>query len=286
MKRIEISTRYTPRVDPNVTRYFKDIKKISKTIDKFDERDLLYKIKNGDVDAYHKLIQANLRFVVSVAKRYQGRGLDLIDLINEGNCGLAKAATEYDLKQNVKFISYAVWWIQQAILKAIYDKASTVYYPTGKSVLMHRIKKSMSTLSEKLERDPTIEEISQHSEIPEATVSTILKLIQKQKSLDEEVEISNDDSISLGDKLAGDYTSDEECEINSNNIVIQDIINDIPDKRISDIIKLLFGIGVQRMTLDEIAMRFNMCSERVRQLKEDGIKWLRDNKSDELKELL
>lgn len=144
----------------------------------------------------------------------------------------------------------------------------------------------MSTLSEKLERDPTIEEISQHSEIPEATVSTILKLIQKQKSLDEEVEISNDDSISLGDKLAGDYTSDEECEINSNNIVIQDIINDIPDKRISDIIKLLFGIGVQRMTLDEIAMRFNMCSERVRQLKEDGIKWLRDNKSDELKELL
>jgi RNA polymerase primary sigma factor len=240
-----------------------------------EEVRLARKIKQGDKKALEKLTKANLRFVVSVAKQYQNQGLSLADLINEGNIGLIKAAKRFDETRGFKFISYAVWWIRQAILQALAEQSRIVRLPLNRVGTLHKIGKISSRLEQGLGREPSPEEIAKELELSEGEVSDTLKISNSHLSLDAPFSVSEDNS--LIDILEDEFqpSPDEALLSNSLRIEIEKALDTLTPRE-AEVIGLYFGLNSEKaLTLEEIGARFSLTRERVRQIKEKAIRRLR-----------
>lgn len=225
--------------------------------------------------AKQKMIQANLRFVVSVAKQYQGQGLPLSDLINEGNMGLIKASERFDESKGFKFISYAVWWIRQSVLQALAEQSRVVRLPLNKVGAVNKISKTIMQLKKKFEREPTTEEIAEVLETTELEITETLKVSEKQLSID--APFSNGDDNRLLDVLKDDKnpTPDRELYEESRSGDIHQILDTLSFRE-REVVSLYFGIGEdQSYTLEEIGSKYGLTRERVRQIKENAIRKLR-----------
>lgn len=240
-----------------------------------EEISLVGKIKQGDQKALEKLTRANLRFVVSVAKQYQGQGLTLGDLINEGNLGLIKAATRFDETKGYKFISYAVWWIRQSILQALAEQSRVVRLPLNRLGMLNKIGKAFNTLEQEFEREPSAQEIASSLEMTDFEVSDTLQISGKHVSLD--APFNQDEENSLLDVLENndDPPPDMSLINESLKIELKRALASLT-KRESEVLKLYFGLGQDNpLTLEEIGLRFNLTRERVRQIKEKALRRLR-----------
>lgn len=284
MKSFKISQSITDRQDASLGIYFKDVSKLSR-ISSEEEIALAERIKQGDNSATEKLILANLRFVISVAKQYQNNGLSLVDLIQEGNLGILEAAKRWDPTRGFKFISYAVWWIRQSIMRAITDQSRTVRVPNNQIVNMNKINKAMDKLEQELNRPPSVEEIEKETEIPSDKITLTLSAINRALSLDTPFKdeeagclldiIPNENSSRADDSIVKDSTFNK----------IESILLKLSNRE-GDIIRMSFGLGMMPMTHEEIAVRFGVGSERVRQIQNEALSKIKIKYSNELKELL
>jgi len=239
------------------------------------EVELAKRIKQGDQQALEKLTKANLRFVVSVAKHYQNQGLSLADLINEGNIGLIKAAKRFDETRGFKFISYAVWWIRQAILQALAEQSRIVRLPLNRVGTLHKIGKISSSLEQEYGREPSPAEIAKELDLSSVEVSDTLKISNTHLSLDAPFSVSEDNS--LIDVLEDEFqpAPDEDLLTESLKVEIERALDSL-SAREAEVINLYFGLNSEKaLTLEEIGARFNLTRERVRQIKEKAIRRLR-----------
>ena len=240
-----------------------------------EEVRLAKRIKEGDHTALEQLTKANLRFVVSVAKQYQNQGLSLADLINEGNIGLIKAAKRFDETRGFKFISYAVWWIRQAILQALAEQSRIVRLPLNRVGTLHKIGKISSFLEQEYGREPSPDEIARELELSEMEVSDTLKISNSHLSLDAPFSVSEDNS--LMDVLEDEFqpAPDEALLVESLKVEIERALDSL-NPREAEVVNLYFGLTIEKaLTLEEIGTRFGLTRERVRQIKEKAIRRLR-----------
>jgi RNA polymerase primary sigma factor len=254
--------------------YFDDIAE-SKPLSREREVELAARIQDGDMAARDVLVQANLRFVIDVAKNYQNRGLSLSDLISAGNVGLLTAAERFDGTKGYKFISYAVWWIKQSILQTIAENARTVRLPLNKLSLLKDISKASRRLGQGREGDPDIEEIAAELDIPAEEVLDTMMSARTVRSLDEAFE--EDDERSLLNILAdgNQETPDADVLRNSAREQLEEVLANL-DERELKIIRLYFGLdGSESLTLEQIGGLMGLTRERVRQLKERALGKLR-----------
>lgn len=239
---------------------------------------LAQKMKKGGIEgekALEKMVRANLRFVVSVAKQYQSQGLSLSDLINEGNMGLIKAAKRFDETKGFKFISYAVWWIRQSILQALAEQSRVVRLPLNKVGALNKISKIKATLEKKYEREPTSEEIAKALETTAIDISDTLKISGKHLSIDAQFTPGEDNTLLDILKNDDEPAPDQELFDDSLKEEIENALDSLSDRE-REVITLYFGIGQESsMTLEEIGMKFGLTRERVRQIKEKAIRRLR-----------
>lgn len=274
MRQLKITKSITNRETASLDKYLQDIGK-EELITAEEEVQLAQRIKQGDQQALEKLTKANLRFVVSVAKQYQNQGLSLPDLINEGNLGLIKAAQRFDETRGFKFISYAVWWIRQSILQALAEQSRIVRLPLNQVGSLNRIRKESSKLEQKYERPPSADEIALSLDLPENKVESVLKITTRTVSMD--APLTQDEDMSLLDVYVSDDnpTTDNELMRESLAREIQRSLATLTKKE-RDVINLYYGIGMNHgLTLDEIAMKFDLTRERVRQIKEKAIRRLK-----------
>jgi len=239
------------------------------------EISLARRIREGDEEALEELTKANLRFVVSVAKQYQNQGLSLSDLINEGNMGLIKAAKRFDETRGFKFISYAVWWIRQAILQALAEQSRIVRLPLNRVGALHKIGKISSNLEQEFGREPMTEEIAERLEMTPEEVSETLKISNNHLSLD--APFNEGEDSNLLDVLKDEFqpSPDKDLLGESLKIEIEKALGTLTERE-AEVIILYFGINRPRpMTLEEIGNRFSLTRERVRQIKEKAIRRLR-----------
>jgi RNA polymerase primary sigma factor len=275
MRQLKITKSITNREQVSVEKYLSDIAKIPMLTPE-EEVELSHKIKDGDHHALELLTQANLRFVVSVAKQYQNNGLSLSDLINEGNVGLIKAANRFDASKGFKFISYAVWWIRQSILQAIVDYSRLVRMPVNKLTSYNKVSQTITELIQKLEREPTTEELAEHLEIPIKNVEYIIQSFRNHVSIDAPLG-EEDDGGSLIDVLIQDseFLPDERIISQSLSEEMQKGLAALTHREFS-ILERFYGLGERSAeSLDEIAQDFNLTRERVRQLKDKSIRRLK-----------
>ncbi|MCJ7496740.1 MAG: sigma-70 family RNA polymerase sigma factor [candidate division Zixibacteria bacterium] len=240
-----------------------------------EEVELAKRIKNGDQSALEKLTKANLRFVVSVAKQYQNQGLSLADLINEGNIGLIKAAKRFDETRGFKFISYAVWWIRQAILQALAEQSRIVRLPLNRVGTLHKIGKISSSLEQEFGREPSPDEIAKELALSTMEVSDTLKISNTHLSLDAPFSTSEDNCLMdvLEDELQP--APDEALLDESLRVEISRALRTLSSRE-AQVISLYFGLTHEKpLTLEEIGARFGLTRERVRQIKEKAIRRLR-----------
>jgi RNA polymerase primary sigma factor len=244
-------------------------------IDREQEAALARRIRDGDAPALEHLVRSNLRFVVSVAKRYQNQGVSLADLINEGNIGLIRAAQKFDETKGIKFISYAVWWIRQAILQALAEQSRIVRVPLSRAGTLHRIGKRSSTLTQELGREPTLEEIAEQLELPEDEIKHTLAMAQAHLSLDAPLVPGEDGQ--LMDYLCDQVSPgpDEEVYTRALSQTIEDALATLSERE-ARVLRLYFGLGESEpLTLEEIGEQFGITRERVRQIKERALLRLR-----------
>jgi len=275
MRQLKIGQSITNRADKSLEKYLSDISK-EEMITAEEETILARKIRNGDQDALQKLTKANLRFVVSVAKQYQNQGLPLIDIINEGNVGLIKAAKKFDETRGFKFISYAVWWIRQSILEALSEKSRIIRMPLNQVGVLGKINKVVCKLEQDLERMPTHEEISAALNILECKVSETITASLKSSSIDAPLG-GNEDSSSMLEVLVNNDSplADRILMQESLKIEIERSLSTL-DPRSKDVIKMFYGIDhICPISLDEIGNKLEISRERARQIKEKSIKKLR-----------
>ncbi len=240
-----------------------------------EEAGLSRQIKKGDEEALQKLTRANLRFVVSVAKKYQGQGLDLLDLINEGNYGLMKAAVRFDETRGFKFISYAVWWIRQAILQALAEQSRVVRLPLNRISNISKIRTTGARLAQKFERKATDEELAAELEIEIDKVREGHRNSGRHVSMDAPIHMDEDGTLL-------DIITNEENFAPDSVLLDESVVIDVEwalsllTPRESKILRLYFGIGgAHAMTLEEVGIEFNLTRERVRQIKEKALRKLR-----------
>ncbi len=282
MRQLKIGTGITDRSNPALEKYLRDISNIP-MISPDEEVDLAQRIKQGDKEALDKLVKANLRFVISVAKQYQNQGLGLLDLINEGNLGLMKAAQRFDETRGFKFISYAVWWIRQSISHAIADQSRIVRLPVNQLGTVNRVKKESARLEQIYHRPPTIEEIAEVMDIPTDKVSEILKISTRHLSMDAPVN-DDDDTVFIDTFISEDGVRTDSLLIKEslNNEITKTL--DTLEPKEKELICMFYGIGKSHeYTLDEISEQFNISKEGARQMKEKIIKKLKKNESKRLK---
>jgi RNA polymerase primary sigma factor len=275
MRQLKITNSITVRETESLARYLREISK-EEMLSPEAEAALAQQIKNGHKTALDRLVKANLRFVVSVAKQYQGHGLSLPDLINEGNLGLIKAAERFDHTRGFRFISFAVWWIRQNILQAIIEQSRLVRLPLNQVAISSRIQKAFTQLEQQLERTPSAEELAEvlHMEIKEIDRSLGLK--QQQLSLD--TPLSEDEDGTLLDTLANSNAEKVEKKVDYTESLRKELARSFQllSPRQRETLCYYFGIGVDYpMSIDEIAARFCLTRERVRQIKEKALLQLR-----------
>lgn len=276
MRQLKISKSITNRDSASLERFLSDISKVQ-MISAEEEVELARRIKAGDEDALNKLVTTNLRFVVSVAKQYQNQGIGLQDLINEGNLGLIKAAQRFDETRGFKFISYAVWWIRQAILQAIADQSRIVRLPLNQVGVINKIKKETARLEQTLNRLPTTEEIAEAIDMPVYKVSEIMKMNNHPQSIDSPIAPNEETRFVDVFVHDNDEKTDTTLMHESLSSEISDLLETLPDKE-SEVLRLFFGIGESHeYTLDEIGDQLDLSRERVRQIKERALKRLRHN---------
>jgi RNA polymerase primary sigma factor len=286
MRQLKISKSITNRETASLDKYLQDIGK-EEMITPDEEVDLARRIKAGDERALEKLTKANLRFVVSVAKQYQNQGLSLPDLINEGNVGLIKAARRFDETRGFKFISYAVWWIRQAILQAIAEQSRLVRLPLNQVGSLNKLKKEISMLEQKYERPPTVSELSISLDISESKVRDFLKINSNYISMD--APIAPDEDTKLVDTFAGTENQETDLGLMHESLTdeIKRTVSSLSEKE-KDVLFMYYGIGHNHeYTLEEIGAQFDLTRERVRQIKEKAIRRLKhNNKSKNLRAYL
>lgn len=241
-----------------------------------DEEILLARqIRANEPEALDKLVKANLRFVISVAKEYQGQGLPLQDLISEGNLGLIKAAQRFDETRGFKFISYAVWWIRQSILQALAEQSRVVRLPLNRVGAINKVGRALEELEKRFGREPSMEEIAEKMEMTAYEVADVLKTSARHLSLDEP--FKEEDGNNLLDVLESDRYSppDDDLMRESLQVEIEKVLSTLKDRE-AEIIRLYFGLdGDRPLTLEEIGEHFKLTRERVRQIKEKALRRLR-----------
>lgn len=285
MRQLKISKSITTRESASLEKYLQEIGH-QDLLTADEEVELAQQIRKGDRKALERLTKANLRFVVSVAKQYQNKGLSLPDLINEGNLGLIKAAERYDETRGFKFISYAVWWIRQSILQAIAEQSRIVRLPLNQVGSVNRIARELNKFEQENERKPSVEEMADRIDLPEEKIAEAMKINTHHVSMDAPFADGEDNSLldflPNTDSPSTDNVLDQESLRTEIGRVL-DVLNDREQK----VIKAFFGIGMQEMTLEEIGDKYNLTRERVRQIKEKAIRRLRYNtKSKTLKTYL
>jgi RNA polymerase primary sigma factor len=254
-------------------KYLKEIAKLPRiTVE--EERSLGKKIKRGDKKALRRLVEANLRFVVSFAKKYRGCGLSFLDLINEGNVGLIEAAKRYDPGKNVKFITYAVWWIRQSIIHALSDQSGAFRLPQKQANLLYRIGKAQASLTVELERRPSIQEIARSLDVEEADVTTLLQVSDENISLS--AMIDEEHEFHLGDKLEQDSIPPADAVLLRNTLkgYLKAALGELDEKE-ARVIRARFGLdGHEPRTLKEIGETMDLSRERIRQIEAQALKKL------------
>ena len=280
MRQLKISKSITNRESASLEKYLQEIGH-QDLLTADEEVELAQQIKKGDRKALERLTKANLRFVVSVAKQYQNKGLSLPDLINEGNLGLIKAAERYDETRGFKFISYAVWWIRQSILQAIAEQSRIVRLPLNQVGSVNRIARELNKFEQENERRPSPEELADELEIPVDKISDTLKVSGRHISVDAPFVEGEDNS--LLDVLVNDDSpmADRSLVNESLSREIDRALSTLTERE-KDIIQMFFGINTQEMTLEEIGDKFGLTRERVRQIKEKAIRRLRQNSRSKL----
>ena len=284
MRQLKITKSITNRESASLDKYLQEIGR-EELISVSEEVELAQRIKKGDHAALEKLIKANLRFVVSVAKQYQNQGLSLPDLINEGNLGLIRAAQKFDETRGFKFISYAVWWIRQSILQALAEQSRIVRLPLNQVGPLNKITKEMSRFEQENERRPSTEEIAERLDMPVDKISDTIQVSGRHISVDAPFVEGEDNS--LLDVLNNDDSPMADASLNQESLSkeVDRALKQLYDRE-RDILKMFFGIGCQEMTLEEIGAKFDLTRERVRQIKEKAIRRLKGQKSKLLKSYL
>ena len=280
MRQLKITQSITNRESASLDKYLQEIGH-EELISVEEEVELAQRIRKGDRKALEKLTKANLRFVVSVAKQYQNKGLSLPDLINEGNLGLIKAAEKFDETRGFKFISYAVWWIRQSILQAIAEQSRIVRLPLNQVGSVNKINKIANRFEQEHERRPSADEIGDFVDLPEEKIEDALKVSTRHISMD--APFTDGEENSLLDILPNNDSPDTDFEL-----VMESLRNEINralltlNERERHIIEAFFGINQPEMTLEEIGEKFGLTRERVRQIKEKAIRRLRHNTKNKL----
>ena len=274
MRQLKIIKQITNRDNPSLDKYFQEIGKV-KMITAEEEVDLARRIHDGDLNARDRLINANLRFVVSVSKQYPNNGMSLPDMINEGNLGLIKAAERFDETRGFKFISYAVWWIRQYITVAMVQQARIVHLPLNRYGHINKIKRTINVLEQKYEREPTIFEITQALELDPNVVTEAIQNAVRYISMD--APLAQDEEGNMYDVLLNEDISSPDKELLTDSLrkEIERVLNTLTQRE-ANIIRLYFGLsGKHTHTLEEISVEFNLTRERIRQIKDRAIRRLK-----------
>ena len=284
MRQLKITKSITNRESESLDKYLQEIGK-EEMISTEEEVELAQRIRKGDKKALEKLTKANLRFVVSVAKQYQNQGLSLADLINEGNVGLIKAAEKFDETRGFKFISYAVWWIRQAILQAIADQSRIVRLPLNQAGAVNKINRALSKFEQENERRPNIDELSETIDLPMEKIGEAMSANTHHISVDAPFAEGEDNS--LLDIMINDDSPMADIQLVKESL--QTEINTALralSERERKVVEAFFGINQPEMTLEEIGEKYGLTRERVRQIKEKAIRRLRNTKNKMLKSYL
>lgn len=273
MRQLKIIPNITNREGESIERYLQEIGR-EQMISLDEEAELAHRIKQGDEEAMEKLTKANLRFVVSVAKQYQGQGLSLVDLINEGNVGLITAAKKFDETRGFKFISYAVWWIRQSILQALAENSRIVRLPQNQVGNVSKVNRFYHQFIQKNERLPSVDEVAEALDMEPEKVNAVLISSGKHVSMDAPL-VEDEDSCLL-DLFSNREDSDTDAQLVTESLAteIDRAISQLPDRE-AKIIKMFFGIQSPELSLEEIGEKMKLSRERVRQIKEKGLAILR-----------
>ncbi len=272
MRQLVITKQLTPRNEESINRYFSEISSYP-MVTADEEVELSARIKKGDNAALDKLVLANLRFVISVAKQYQNQGLSLPDLINEGNIGLVKAARLFDASRGFKFISYAVWWIRQSIVQAISDQTRIVRLPLNRIAAINKIRKAVPHLEQMFEREPTDEEIAEFLDVKDENVETANRIKSRQVSFDMPLGRDGESDFSLYDTVQNDSIPSPDNQLMNESVLIN-IRRALAklNHREAAILSLSFGLDSNATwSLQDIADKYEMSSERVRQIRSNGL---------------
>ncbi len=275
MRQLKINTSITNRESESLEKYLQEIgKEDLLTVD--EEVELARRIQKGDKRALEKLTKANLRFVVSVAKQYQNRGLSLPDLIDEGNIGLIKAAEKFDETRGFKFISYAVWWIRQSILQAIAEQSRLVRMPMNQQSALSKVNQEVSKFEQEHERKPSVEELTQITDLPEDKIDGALNAHTRHVSMDAPFSDSDDSSLIDVMEDTNSPMADRELVLESLRTEIATALKSLSRKE-REVIEALFGINTPELTMEEVGTKYGLSRERVRQIKEKAIRRLRNS---------
>ena len=284
MKSFKITQSITDRQDASLGIFFKEVSKLP-MIDINKEIELSRRVKKGDMKAADELVKANLRFVISVAKQYQNKGLPLVDLIQEGCIGVIEASRRYDESKGFRFISYAVWWIRQAIIHAISDQCRTVRVPMSQVVYMNKISKATEKFEQEYGRKPLPEEIESDTNLTSDKISFTLSSSSRSVSL--ESPFNDEEAGCLLDVIPNSNSEDTDKTLIQDSISqeLEDVLGKLSFRE-RDILRMSFGLGMMPMQNEEIASRFGIGCERVRQIQHEAIDKIKSNYSYLLKDLL
>ncbi len=278
MRQLKITPTITSR-NLVIDKYFSEIEKNTRLISAEEEKELAQKIKQGDTKAEQELIKANLRFVISVAKKYANRGINLEDLINEGNIGLIKAAKKFDDTKGFKFISYAVWWIRQSILESFNNNLRNIRLPLNVQSKIEKVKKFINSFEQEHERLPSDNEIEEGLSISHFELLKLYKHFNSELSLDSK---PNDDEDTTFAELTstGVIEAYDNIEMDSNKFLISDVMNLCLTSMERNVISLFFGLNPEYPSgvgTDEIGDMYGLTGERIRQIKDKALRKLRNN---------
>lgn len=274
MRQLKITVAITSRGSEALERYLQDISK-EEMVSTDEEVELAKRIHQGDKNALERLVKANLRFVVSVAKQYQGQGLELTDLINEGNVGLINAAMKFDETRGFKFISYAVWWVRQSILQALADKSRLVRLPLNQIGYVSKVNHFYHDFMQKNNRAPSLDEVADALGMEKSKVNAALLTSGKHISMNAPL-IDDEDSCLL-DLLTNDDKGNADSSLISDSLKeeVHHALDLLPERE-SQVIRMYFGINTPELSLEEIGEKLNLSRERVRQIKEKALTLLRN----------